>query len=109
MALSDQSTNGAVAATETTIITGNAAGTLIKAGAVTITNDTAGTTSNLQVGVIKAGGSRVNMLNYDMQPASTWVNDGDIILEDATDSLVAIAADAATLTYTASYFDDFLA
>jgi hypothetical protein len=108
MALTDSSATGDVATTETTLVTGNTNGTLIKKGMLQILNDSVSTTSNLQVGVKKTSGTRKNLFNVDLAPGDYWYNDIDIILVDGTDSLAAIAGDASVFTYTISYFDDFL-
>ncbi len=91
MALADNSAAGDVATTETTLVTGNANGTLIKKGMLQILNDSASTTSNLQVDVKKSSGTRKNMFNVDLSPGDYWYNDIDMVLVDGTDSLAAIA------------------
>ncbi len=108
MALEDGSAVGSINTSETTMVTGNANGTLIKKGMLQILNDLTSTTSNLQVGMKKTSGSRSNLFNVELAPGDYWYNDIDIVLVDNTDSLAAIAGDASTFTYTISYFDDFL-
>jgi hypothetical protein len=106
MALADNNTNGTLTGGTDTLITGNAAGTLIKTGALRITNKTTGTVGDLQI-IIDIGGTSKDMFNATLNPGASWINDGDIILKSASDLVKAVGT-ASTFDYSAFFFDDFL-
>ncbi len=106
MALTDNNANGSLTGGTDTLITGNAAGTLIKKGTLRITNNTTSTVGDLQL-IFDIGATSKDLFNSTINPGASWINDGDIILKDATDSIQAIGT-VSVFDYTCSFFDDFL-